>query len=106
MSREDRLGALWLSQSKSERAPFAKGTIENNGEKIPVVVWANRWKAEDLADPDPTKREAAHKKPDYYIERDQPRERVEEPPRPRREVPERARAMTETADEFADDIPF
>lgn len=104
MSKEDRVGALWLSQSTSPRAPFAKGVLEIDGQKVPVVMWSNKWKAEDLESTDSSVRAAAHKKPDYYLERDQPRE-TPEPPRQHRETPERARAAA-TVDDFTDDIPF
>lgn len=74
MSKENRIGALWTSQSTSERAPFAKGKIEMDGKSIDIVLWRNGWKAQDLASDDPEKRAKAHRQPDYYLERDAPRE--------------------------------
>jgi hypothetical protein len=69
--KENRLGALWLSTSSKDRAPFAKGVIEISGGKIPIVIWKNGWKEQDLASDDQEKRARAHKQPDFYIEMDQ-----------------------------------
>ncbi len=57
MAKEDRIGALWLSHSANEKAPFAKGEIEINGQKQRIVIWKNRFKD-------------AENKPDYTIEKD------------------------------------
>ncbi len=57
MAKEDKIGALWLSHSANEKAPFAKGEIEINGQKQRIVVWKNRFKD-------------AENKPDYIIEKD------------------------------------
>lgn len=57
----EKLGALWLSKSQNPNAPFAKGSVELNGTKIPVVVWSNKKKVH------------GDKYPDYYIDRDAPK---------------------------------
>jgi len=57
----DKLGALWLSLSQNPRAPFAKGSIEVNGVKVPVVVWRNEKKV------------SGDKYPDFYINKDVPK---------------------------------
>lgn len=60
--KEDRIGALWNSRTENPKAPFAKGSIMMGSEKIPVVIWKNKWK------------EPGEATPDYYIERDIPRQ--------------------------------
>ena len=119
MSKDDRIGAIWRSSSNNERAPFAKGTIELDGRKIPVVLWPNRYKEEDLRSPDKEKRERAHRQPDFHIELDH-QERKEAPQRAdsgsgytrREDRPQDARKVPPASaqrgfeDDFTDDIPF
>jgi len=57
----DKLGALWLSSSQNPKAPYAKGSLEVNGVKIPIVVWYNQKKVH------------GDKYPDYYINKDAPK---------------------------------
>lgn len=104
MSKEDRIGALWKSQSTSDRAPFAKGSVKINGHEIRVVIWDNGYKAQDLASSDPTMRERGHKAPDFHIEIDKPRDAGQAP---RAQEPVRVPPAARTAkDDFDDDIPF
>ncbi|CAK0761460.1 hypothetical protein CCP3SC15_2750003 [Gammaproteobacteria bacterium] len=107
MSKEDRIGAIWRSTSQNEKAPFAKGSIEIDGRKIPIVVWQNRWKKE------------GEKSPDFHIEIDRQERRegqgqAQQPPAPNRydQVPEKpaeappADPQRSLGDGFTDDIPF
>ena len=60
--KENQIGALWNSRTENPKAPFAKGSITVGSEKISIVIWKNRWK------------EPGEATPDYYIERDIPRQ--------------------------------
>lgn len=60
--KENQIGALWYPRTKNPKAPFAKGSITIAGEKIPIVIWKNKWK------------EPGESTPDFYIEREMPRE--------------------------------
>ena len=60
--KENQIGALWNSRTENPKAPFAKGSITVGGEKISIVIWKNKWK------------EPGEATPDYYIERDMPRQ--------------------------------
>jgi flagellar basal body rod protein FlgF len=66
---QDNIGALWKPASDNPKAPLAKGKITVNGQDIAIVIWPNRWKAQDLADG----KEGAERKPDYFIQLDKPR---------------------------------
>lgn len=67
---QNRLGALWTPTTDNPNAPIAKGNIEINGEKIQVVVWRNKRK------------QPGEKTPDFYIEKDIPREQAQAPQPP------------------------
>lgn len=103
--KEDRMGALWRSKSTNERAPFAKGVVEIEGKKIQVVIWPNVWKEQDLQSDDSTKRERAHKQPDFYIERE-PERHDGPPPKTGADYTPRAGAPAKATPNPNDDIPF
>lgn len=93
--------------------------------KIPVVLWKNGWKEQDLASDDQEKRARAHKQPDLYLERDaapgQPKtgqgaaqgslpgmNHGKAPARPAATPPRSPQQASErpNPDDFEDDIPF
>lgn len=88
--KENQIGALWYSRTENHKAPFAKGSITVGSEKIPIVIWKNRWK------------EPGEATPDYYIERDIPRQVAQ------RGLPKQGQVGAGTAqgDGFDGDIPF
>lgn len=90
--KDDRIGALWRPNTQNGKAPVAKGSIEINGQKIPVVVWRNRWKKE------------GERTPDFYIERDTPRD--QSAPRQEQQPPAVDTFGRGKPDDFSDDIPF
>ena len=103
MSRENQIGALWNSRTENPKAPFAKGSITVGSEKIPIVIWKNKWK------------EPGEATPDYYIERDIPRQGGKDGPgstQPPQDVKahlaRQADAVAQVSDAFDDssDIPF
>lgn len=101
MSRENQIGALWNSRTENPKAPFAKGSITVGSEKIPVVIWKNKWK------------EPGEATPDYYIERDIPRQggkdgqgSTQGAQEARLPKAQRADAGAAGSAAFDDDIPF
>jgi len=93
MAKENQIGALWFPKSENPKAPFAKGSITIGGEKIAIVVWKNKWK------------EPGESTPDYYIEREAPREQGDRPNHVT-QVAETMNRPAQSADDFSDDIPF
>jgi hypothetical protein len=51
---ENKIGALWVSSSSNPRAPFARGEIIINGQKLKIVVWKNNRKRPGERYPDYT----------------------------------------------------
>lgn len=106
MAKEDRIGALWRTQTTNEKAPLAKGGIRIDGKEYHIVVWLNRWKQE------------GERTPDFYIELDRAREAqgasgADQGDKLHQDPPQNAPAKrhSETvsrpsADGFSDDIPF
>lgn len=87
--REDELGALWRKQSKNGEDYFT-GSIQVDGQKVEIVVFANRYKKSD-------------KQPDFRILRSRDRGARSDEHR----EPPRAYGRTEAADAVNDDsIPF
>lgn len=70
MDNTNRLGALWKPNTDNPNAPMGKGNIEIDGKKIQVVVWPNKRK------------QPGEKTPDFYIEKDVPREQSQAPQAP------------------------
>jgi hypothetical protein len=83
MSKETRIGALWTPESKSDKAPLAKGNILlPNGEKMAIVIWKNIWKQD------------GERTPDYYIEQDVKDPRTERADAPAPAQREQARRLS------------
>jgi hypothetical protein len=97
---QDNIGALWKPSGDNQKAPLAKGKITVNGQEIAIVIWPNRWKAQDLADG----KEGADRKPDYFIQIDKPREKVDPDEKISNEIIRQRTHIAEDA--FQDDIPF
>jgi hypothetical protein len=123
MSKGNRIGAIWRSQSQNDHAPFAKGRVEIDGKTIQIVLWANGYKADDLASSDASTRERAHRSPDYYVEIDVPRDgptyangegfqgpgpsaATNPSPKPAAQKPPMQTTIEPSDDGFGDEIPF
>jgi len=59
MSKEDKIGALWLNTSKSG-TKYMSGSVEIDGVVTKIVVFKNSYKEED-------------KHPDYVINKSKPK---------------------------------
>lgn len=99
--KENQIGALWYPKTENPKAPFAKGSITVAGEKIPIVIWKNKWK------------EPGESTPDYYIEREMPREGGNAPHQStqgtqdgRNSTERKPDHVAQVADTFQDDPPF
>lgn len=98
--KENQIGALWYPRTENPKAPFAKGSITIGDQKIPVVIWKNKWK------------EPGESTPDFYIEREIPREQGNagqgstQAPQDGRNHVQQVRDAMAPANNFQDDIPF
>jgi len=83
--KENQIGALWNNPSQNPNAPAFKGSFRYGNADIKIVVWKNKWK------------QKGEHTPDFYIERDVPRDADSRPA---------ATAQRVAPDAFDDDIPF